>query len=390
MVNAILIIIAVKIIADANILFAKEAFSEFGDVVAIDGRDITNDTLKDAEMLIVRSITTVNQELLRGTHVRFVASATIGTDHVDCAFLKKCRIGFGHAPGSNAAAVAEYAISALVHLAQKMKLNISDMTVGIIGVGNVGSRVLKLCRALGMQCLLNDPPKKALTASDIYLPLKTVLRESDVVTLHVPLTSSGHDATYHLVNDDFISAMKKGAVLVNTSRGGVMDEKVFLALRERLGAVVLDVWGNEPAPDPDVIDAADIATPHIAGYSYDGRVYGTQMIYGAACEFFHKNKTWKPPSVAEQKKSHEIDLRKSDDPIFSAISAAYPIMKDDADFRKINEFSPDKRPRYFDGLRNNYPQRLEFRNFSVTTAKNTPDNYLSTLSQLGFKVMEQS
>jgi erythronate-4-phosphate dehydrogenase len=384
----LLIGMAMNIVSDPNILYAREAFSCFGQVISVDGRSITKDRLKYAEILLVRSVTGVNRGLLEGTPVRFVASATIGIDHVDLAYLRDNNIGFAHAPGSNSNAVAEYVISAMAHLAKIKGEKLPSLTVGIIGVGAIGSRVLRLCQALGIRCLLNDPPKKVLTGSDLYLPLAEVLRESDIVTIHVPLIRSGNRATYRLVNDDFLAAMKKGAFLVNTSRGDVMDEKAFVAKRGRLGAAALDVWENEPAPSAIVIDAADIATPHIAGYSHDGKICGTEMIYRAACAFFFMENKWRPPDAAGGGTPHAIDLSKSRDPVFDAVCAAYPIMEDDERFRKINKMTADDRPAYFDELRKNYPKRLEFRNFNVVPGGRVSDAELSIIAGLGFSVLQ--
>ena len=219
-----------KILADANILFVRDAFSQLGHVALIKGRDITRERLSDVEILLVRSVTPVNRELLEKTPVKYVGCATTGIDHVDTEYLRDNNIGFSHAPGSNAESVAEYVISALAHCAQKKEKNLGDMTLGIIGVGNVGSRVARLAQALGMRCLLNDPPKKEVTGNESYLPLSMVLKESDIVTLHVPLCGDGRYATFHMVNAGFVSSMKKGAFLVNASRGdvAVIDSRVLL------------------------------------------------------------------------------------------------------------------------------------------------------------------
>jgi erythronate-4-phosphate dehydrogenase len=375
-----------KILADSNIIFVREAFAGFGRVDIVDGREITHDHLEGVDVLLVRSITQVNRELLNGTSVKFVASATIGTDHIDCGYLKENNIGFAHAPGSNGNAVAEYVVSALVHLAQKKNRELSGLTLGIIGVGNVGSRVLAHAQALGMRCLLNDPPKKALTGSDIYIPLSSVLRESDVVTVHVPLVTNGNDATHHLVSGEFIASMKKGAMLINTSRGDVLDEKSLTHARQKLGAVVLDVWKNEPKPHAGTIAACDIATPHIAGYSYDGKVRGTEMIYEASCAYFFKKINWQAPDMSGERKRIQLDNKNPEDVLSATVFAAYPIMEDDARFRKILDIETEKQGAFFDTMRRTYPKRLEFCNYTVSVGKKCPQATLSMLSNLGFKV----
>jgi erythronate-4-phosphate dehydrogenase len=386
-----------NILADSNILYAKEAFSAFGMVTLIDGRSITRERLETMDVLLVRSITPVTRQLLENTQVKFVASATIGTDHVDLDFLRDSNIGFAHAPGSNANSVAEYIVSALVHLAQKKQRDFSGMTLGIIGAGNVGSRVYAMAQALGMRTLLNDPPKKAMTQSDIYIPLSNLLAESDIVTVHVPLTAAGADATFHLANDAFFGAMKRGAFFLNTSRGDVVDETSLRHVRQRLSGVALDVWSGEPRPHAATIAACDVATPHIAGYSYDGKVAGTDMIHSAMAAYFFADaeKAWMPPEAqAEQKKivldapgaPGAPDVTKSQDVIFAAVKAAYPIMEDDARFRKILDKDADKQAAFFDELRREYPKRLEFRNYLVSVPKKCPPAIVTELSSLGFKV----
>jgi erythronate-4-phosphate dehydrogenase len=267
-----------------------------------------------------------------------------------------------------------------------MDTNLEGKTLGIVGVGNVGTKVLSLGRVLGMRCLLNDPPKQALTGSDLYLPIETLLKESDIVTIHVPLTTTGPNATQRMVNAGFMSSMKKGAFLVNTSRGDVLDEPALKNARRRLGCVVLDVWHNEPEPDPETIAICDLATPHIAGYSYDGKVRGTKMIYEATCVFFCRQKKWRPPSASTRGKLSQIALNNETDPLAEAVLGAYPILEDDALFRKIVLLDPSKRGDFFVGMRSDYPKRLEFRNHAVVAGKTIPDSVKATLAHLGFKV----
>ncbi len=379
-----------NILADSNILYAKEAFSEIGDVTVVEGRDITRDRLENIDILLVRSITRVNRQLLENTRVKFVASATIGTDHVDLDFLREHNIGFAHAPGSNANSVAEYVISALVHLSKKNGLVLSNLTLGIIGVGNIGSRVYTLAQALGMKCLLNDPPKKAMTKSDIYLPLSTVLAGSDIITLHVPIVTTGADATYRMANDGFFLAMKKKAMFINTSRGDVVDENSLRLARQNLSAVALDVWSNEPSPYPATIAACDIATPHIAGYSFAGKAAGTKMVFNAVCAYFFMEKIWHIPGQSADHKRIVIDKKVNYDHVSAAVEAAYLIMDDDSRFRMILDKDGDKKAEFFDNLRRNYPKRLEFSNYMVTMPKEVPQATVSKLISLGFKVSAMS
>ena len=372
-----------KILADSNILFVREAFAQFGNLTTMDGRAISRDKLKGEDALLVRSVTGVNAELLKGTGVKFVASATSGTDHVDMRYCADNHIGFAYAPGSNANSVAEYVVAALLNCAAAKNVRLKDLTLGIVGAGNIGSRVFTLARAFGMRCLLNDPPKKALTGSEIYLPLETVLAESDIVTLHVPLAASGSNATLRMVNSGFVRSMKKGAFLINTSRGNVIDEAALIKNRGRLGSVVLDVWQNEPAPDPATVALCDVATPHIAGYSYDGKVRGTEMICAAAGSFFSMENTWRPPQTAI------IQLvlppvRDPDAAVAEAVTRAYPLQEDSTRFKRILSSKQNERGAFFDEMRRSYHQRLEFHHYSVCINNNMPESAVPMLTGLGF------
>lgn len=377
-----------KIVADAEIPFVKEAFAEFGRVIAVPAQEITSELLKDATMLLVRSVTKVDSKLLAGTSVRFVATASIGTDHIDNSYLENESIGFASAPGSNADSVSDYIVAALLHLAEVKKITLHDCTIGIIGVGNVGSRVMKSAQALGMTCLLNDPPKKRITNSDIFVSLEDVLGKSDIVTLHVPLTMEGPDKTYRMVAEDFIGRMKDGAIFINTSRGKVVDEDYLCKLAvKKIGGMVIDVWDGEPAINTGLLRLADIATPHIAGHSYDGKVRGTGMIHDAACAFYFKDKLWDMDKVLMKNSGGTIDLTKSKKPVYDIVKNAYPIIRDDKNLRNMLELKEDTKAGYFDELRRQYPKRLEFTHFSVKSGNlNKKDRDIIT--GLGFALKE--
>jgi erythronate-4-phosphate dehydrogenase len=374
-----------KVVADENIPLIKEAFSEFGEVVTASGRKFTRELLGDASILLVRSITNVNQALLEGSSVKFVATATIGTDHVDLNYLRDNNIGFAYAPASNADSVGEYIVAAMLTLAKKKKMSLSEITLGIIGVGNVGSRVYRHACTLGIKCLLNDPPKKRLTQSDIYVSLEHVLDKADIITLHVPLITTGEDTTYRMVSHEFLGKMKQGAILINSSRGKVVDEKSLRAAHSRLGGLVLDVWETEPAISLETLRMTDICTPHIAGYSYDGKLRGTQMIYDAACAFFFRSPSWHIPEAITTEIIGEIDCTSSLDPLFDAVISAYPIMEDDKRLRLILEKDKAEQEKYFDELRKKYPRRDEFFHF-IIKCKKEQSKLAILLSNLGFKV----
>jgi erythronate-4-phosphate dehydrogenase len=375
-----------KIVADANIPVLDQTFCRLGDVVRVDGREITRDIVADADMLLVRSVTPVDKELLEGSSVRFVGTATIGTDHVNLGYLREQSIGFASAPGSNARSVAEYVICAILWLCSRKHIDLTKAVLGIVGVGSVGSGVLHLARALGITCLLNDPPLQRRSGSGAYISLAQVLAESDIITVHVPLTSEGGDRTLHMVDRNFSGAMKSGAILINSSRGKVVHENSLKKNAGRLGGIVLDVWESEPDIDLETLDLADIATPHIAGYSFDGKLKGTEMVYHAACAFLFKKAEWSMDLFRRNETRDTINLRGSKNPILDAVTAAYPIMEDDARLRKIKSRDASQRGRYFDELRKNYPQRREFGHYIVRDIPKGNGEVGKVLGDLGFGV----
>jgi erythronate-4-phosphate dehydrogenase len=350
---------------------------------------ISRELLTDANILLVRSITPVNRELLEDTPVKFVASATIGVDHIDTEYLKEKSIGFAYAPGSNAESVAEYVISALFLLSSRMNRPLQQMTLGIVGVGNIGSKVYRCAEALGMRCLLNDPPKKKLTESDIYISLNQIVEESDILTFHVPLITSGEYNTYHLVNHDLIAKMKKDVILINTSRGRVFDEKSIRAERARIGGLVLDVWENEPSINTEIFKITDIGTPHIAGYSVDGKIRGTKMIYDAACAFFFSKPKWQIPDNYLSEVIKQIDVCSSAQPVADAVLNAYEIEQDHKSLSEIVNTEKSEQGKFFDNLRKNYPQRREFSHFLIKCSP-SQKREAKIISELGFQIQSQA
>ena len=370
-------------------------------MVTLPGRSITADVLRQtkADVLIVRSVTGVGPELLRGSSVRFVGTATIGTDHLDLSFLKKEKIEFASAPGCNANSVAEYVIATLLFLARGKGFSLEGKSLGIIGVGNVGSRVVTKAQALGMKVLLNDPPLARSTGEPRYLPLEALM-DADFLTLHVPLTMEGLDATYRMANEDFLARMRPDSILINTSRGSVVDEKALkVVLRDgRIAAAVLDVWEREPSIDVQLLGLVALGTPHIAGYSLDGKVNGTFMVYQALCRYSGLQPQWRPAEVLSNQKqpplvidnvpqdTEEVERTKQvEDVVGGLVRQLYDIQKDDANLRKTTELNADERGAYFDRLRKEYPVRREFH--SVTVKLSQHDKKLSgILKALGFRI----
>ncbi len=359
-----------KIIADANIPFVADCFSSIGEVKIVGGREITPGIVSDADVLLVRSITPVGADLLNGSKVRFVATATIGFDHIDVDFLRRNNIGFASAPGSNSNSAAEYIIAGLLEIGRKYDIDLEDKTIGIIGVGNVGSRVAKKCAALGMQIYLNDPPLQRETGEAKYLPLKELF-DCDFITLHTPLTFEGVDKTYHLADEKFFKSLKERCVFVNASRGGVVDSNALkAAIRSgRLRAVVLDVWEDEPNIDIELLEMVDIGTPHIAGYSLDGKIAGMIMIYKAVCEYFGLEAEFEiedflpEPAVGQLRIEPNTDNEQA--ALANAVQKIYDIREDDVRLRRVCEKPVEKRGELFDGLRKNYPVRREFQNTQI-------------------------
>lgn len=360
---------SLKIVADENIPFVREACATLGEVSLVAGRAVTRETLRDADLFFCRSVTKINRALLEGTGVRFVGTATIGFDHVDLDYLRQAGIAFASAPGSNANSVAEYIVAALLVLARRGGFTLEGRTIGVVGVGNVGSRVVKKAQALGMRVLQNDPPLARKTGEERFLPIDALF-EADFITLHVPLTREGQDATYHMVDARFLARMKPLAYLLNTSRGPVVEESALkAALRERrIAGAVLDVWETEPAFAPELLALADIGTPHIAGYSFDGKVAATEMIYRAACEFLGIRPTWDPAAIMPPPGHPSLELicagRPDEDVVREAVLTVYDIEADDRALRQ-SPASPAERAAHFDHLRKVYPERREFQNTTL-------------------------
>jgi erythronate-4-phosphate dehydrogenase len=383
-----------KIIADQNIPFVQECFAHLGDIILCAGRQITPETVANADALLVRSVTKVNESLLTGSHIKFVATATIGFEHIDRDYLARNNIGFASAPGSNANSVAEYIVAALLTLGKKYKFELAGKSIGIVGVGNVGSRVAVKCAALGMKTVLNDPPLARKTGDAKYRPLDEIFA-CDFVTLHTPLTKTGPDKTYHLADAAFFARLKKGAFFLNTSRGSVMETAALeQAMKEKpLAGVVLDVWENEPNIDPELLQNVDLSTPHIAGYSFDGKVAGLIMIYNALCDYFKLRPEHTaadflpPPKTAEIHITHEDLALNEEQIIHNTVQAVYVINRDDFNTREILSQEPDKRGEFFDLLRKNYPQRREFQNTKIFLPDaNSP--LAKKLSGLGFQICQ--
>ena len=353
-----------KIVADAAIPFAGAYFSSIGDLTLVKGRDISPADVRNADVLVTRTVTRVDETLLRDSAVKFVASATSGMDHVDGEYLKSRNVGFAYAPGCNARSVAEYVLSSLFVLRDQNGFDLTGKRVGIVGCGHVGSMVRKLLQVLDVECLVCDPPLREQGAAGSFYDLEQILA-ADVVTLHVPLTRAGKHATRNLFDGASLARLRDDVVFINTSRGGVVDEAALRDFLERhpRAAAVVDVWANEPDIDTGLLKKAAIATPHIAGYSTDGKLKGTRMVYRQVCDYFDLEAEDVTPTLPQG----GVDTLNLSDPLDNiqdalqmAVLACYDVRSDSISLRRILDIAAEERGVYFDDLRNHYPLRREF------------------------------
>lgn len=365
-----------RILADENIPLIDAFFSAFGEIRQLPGRAIERAALADAEVLLVRSVTRVDAGLLEGRGVRFVGTCTIGTDHLDLDYLRQRGIAWASAPGCNARGVVDYVLGSLFSLAERQGVDLASRCYGVIGAGQVGGRLVEVLRGLGWRVLVCDPLRQAVEEGD-FVDLPTVLRECDVLSLHTPLTREGAHPTWHLLGREQLAQLRPGSWLINASRGAVVDNR---ALREVLAArsdlqAVLDVWEGEPQVDVALAGLCHIATPHIAGYSLDGKLRGTAQVYRAFCEHLGV-----PPSVQLDELLpppwlYELGLDSGADPAWALAMlcrAVYDPRRDDADFRRSLGGDELARSSAFDALRKHYPPRREIDGLRVRLSGEAP------------------
>lgn len=279
-----------KVIVDNKIPYIKGVIEALADeVVFLPGKEFTPETIKDADALIIRTRTQCNKQLLAGSKVKFIGTATIGFDHIDTVYCKEAGITWTNCPGCNAGAVEQYIHSVLALLQTEKGLDLKNTCIGIIGVGHVGERIRHLAGQLGMDILLNDPPRND-KGEEGFSDLHTLEQKCDIITFHTPLERKGKYSTFHLADEKFFRSLERHPYIINTSRGEVIDTKALLqALNtKRISGAVIDVWENEPNIDKELLDKVFIGTPHIAGYSADGKLNATRMVLEAFCKFFGK------------------------------------------------------------------------------------------------------
>lgn len=337
-----------KIIIDNKIPYIKEAVQRIADeVVYAPGKDFTPELVRDADALIVRTRTHCNRDLLEGSRVRFIATATIGFDHIDTEYCKQAGIEWTNAPGCNSASVAQYIQSSLLVWKSVRNKRLDELTIGIIGVGNVGSKVAKVAQDFGMRVLLNDLPREEKEGAERFSSLKKIAEECDIITFHVPLYKEGKYKTFHLADDVFFQSLKRKPVIINTSRGEVIQTDALLkALNSRrVSDVIIDVWEHEPEINRDLLEKAFIGTPHIAGYSADGKANATRMSLDAICKFF------------QIKGDYEINAPAPASPIIHAKNHEEAVLQMYNPTEDSNRLK--NQPELFETLRGDYPLRRE-------------------------------
>ena len=364
------------IVADENIPLLDAFFAGFGDIRRVPGRSIDRATVEQADVLLVRSVTNVNRALLEGSKVRFVGTCTIGTDHLDLDYFNEAGICWSSAPGCNARGVVDYVLGSLMTLAEIEGVDLTQRTYGVVGAGEVGGRLIKVLKGLGWNVKVCDPPRQAAEGGD-YVSLEQIIEQCDVISLHTPLTRSGDSATWHLFDQQRLQQLKQGAWLINAARGPVVDNAALrevLLEREDLQAV-LDVWEKEPEVDPALAELCVLATPHIAGYSLDGKQRGTAQIYQAYCAFSGQPAAIQLSDLLPATWLSEVSLHGDCDPAWALAMlcrGVYDPRRDDADFRRSLVGNVAEQRAAFDVLRKQYPVRREIEGLKVRIEGDAP------------------
>lgn len=360
------------------------ALEPYAEVIYVPGNLTTAEIVRDADALVTRTRTICNKDVLEGSKVKFIATATIGFDHIDTAYCKSAGIEWANAPGCNAESVNQYISSALFSYSKRHGFALKGKTIGIVGVGQVGSRVAKTCEILGMNVLLNDPPRERVEGASQFVSLQTIQELADIITLHVPLNMDGADKTYHMAGREFLRGLKKKPLIMNTCRGEVFDTPaVYQAIKENaISGLNIDCWESEPELDLDLLKLTDYATSHIAGYSKDGKANGTKSSVRSISRFFGLGiDDWEPAGIeAPQNPLIELDGRGLDEEkvLAAAVLASYDIELDDRALRD--------NPHLFEQLRGDYPVRREFDSYSVRATNVEPES-LRKLEKLGFTIL---
>lgn len=370
-----------KIVIDQHIPYIQGALEPFAQVEYLGGKEISAQDMSDASALIVRTRTICDAALLKGSKVKIIASATIGYDHIDTEYCESNGIEWANAPGCNSGSVAQYITAALLQICKKEEVHPSKLTLGVVGIGNVGSKVVKIARSLGFKVLKNDPPRAREEGDDKFVSLNRIARKCDIITFHVPRINEGPDKTYHLFDNKFLEKLEKKPYIINTSRGEVADTEALKtgAKKGLVRGLILDVWENEPEIDSELLGLTMISTPHIAGYSADGKANGTAMAVANVARVlkFDLN-NWFPTAVPIPE-LNVIKMNAAKYTLIDAVKKAVDFTYDlKAESKKLANNIGD-----FEKLRNNYPLRREFGSFEVVL-KNGSKSLVQLFTDLGF------
>lgn len=375
-----------KIVADNKIPYLKGVLEPYAEVAYKPGAEISNGDVRDADALIVRTRTKCDEQLLEGSSVKFIATATIGFDHIDQEYCRKRNITWTNAPGCNASSVQQYIASVLATLGTSMSSIPEKPAIGIIGVGNVGSKVEKLARILDMDVLLNDPPRERAEGGTQWCTFRKIQENADIISFHVPLIAEGQDKTFHMADREVLDRLHPNTIVINTSRGEVVDNT---ALKQavnngQIKTAILDVWENEPEIDLELLNLVELGTPHIAGYSRDGKANGTAQSVRALSRFFGLGlNDWYPGNI-EPPQNPVIQLNDQDirprEAVYHAIKTTYDVVEDDNRIRR--------NPEEFEKQRGNYPVRREFNAYTLSSNSYLSDNTRQKLKALGFHLPE--
>ncbi len=364
------------ILADENIPLVDEFFAGFGKIRRMPGRSINRAALENVDVLLVRSVTRVDREMLEGSAVRFVGTCTIGTDHLDLDYFEQAGIEWASAPGCNARGVVDYVLGGLLALSEVRGEALARRRFGVVGAGEVGGRLLEVLRGLGWDVRVCDPPRQVREAGD-FVSLDEILAECDVISLHTPLTLGGDWPTFHLFDQARLSRLRPGTWLINASRGAVVDNAALrdLLLQRPDLEAVLDVWEGEPQVDVALAGLCRIATPHIAGYSLDGKLRGTAQIYAALCAARGVEPAIELAQLMPGPALTELAFASSAEPaemLATLCRAVYDPRRDDADFRRSLLGNEAQRRAGFDLLRKQYPPRREIDGLKVRIGGHNP------------------
>lgn len=374
----------IRIVADEDIPFLKGVLEPYSDIEYYPGNKITGREIANADALVIRTRTRCDRNLLQGSGVRFIASATIGFDHIDTDYCREHNIEWTNAPGCNSSSVQQYIGAALIALSEKYGFSPGSRTIGVVGAGHVGTKVVKLSEHLGMTVLMNDPPRMRKEGQCGFVSLDGIVRDCDIISFHVPLNMTGEDRTYHMIDDQLLGRLNPGTFIINTSRGEVADTGALKrAVKSgKVKGLVIDVWENEPGIDIDLLNSVDIATPHIAGYSADGKANGTAMSVRSLSRFFGLGlDDWKPSGIPVPENTIITLADKSapaQENLARAIISTYDIMEDDRRLRMSTGTFEDQRA--------DYPLRREFDSYSVRLVHKNSDTK-RILRRMGFKII---